>query len=150
MYYAVEEEQGLSWLGLGAGIVAAAVAGTAVARAVNPKADRPTVADELADGLVDHELNAAAKVSMLGVGGAATATGKQDFLEADPYYDMSGIPNNTYKPKEPFLGKIISCKRIVGANATGKQDFLEADPYYDMSGIPNNTYKPKEPFLGKI
>merc|ERR1719183_2535767 len=119
MYYAVEE-QGLSWLGLGAGIVAAAVAGTAVARAVNTKADRSTVADELADGLVDHELNAAAKVSMLGVGGTATATGKQDFLEADPYYDMSGIPLNTYKNKEPFTGKIVSCKRIVGPQATGE------------------------------
>jgi len=33
---------------------------------------------------------------------------------------MSGIPNNTYKPKEPFTGNIVSCKRIVGANATGE------------------------------
>merc|ERR1719183_868344 len=119
MYYAVEE-QGLSWLGLGAGIVAAAVAGTAVARAVNTKADRSTVADELADGLVDHELNAAAKVSMLGVGGAATASGKQDFLEAEPYWDQSTVPVNTYKNKEPFVGTIKSVKRIVGPEATGE------------------------------
>merc|ERR1719440_394943 len=117
MYVAVEEESGMSWLGLGSGILAAAVAGTAIARAANAKPGRPTVADELAEGMVEHELNAAAKVSMLAVEGA---TGKQDFLEADPYYDMSGIPLNTYKNKEPFTSKVISCKRIVGANATGE------------------------------
>jgi ferredoxin--NADP+ reductase len=102
--YVTVEESGsasdMSWLQLGSGMLAAAAAGTAIARAVNAKADR--------------------RVSMLGVGGTATASGKQDFLEADPYYDMSGIPNNTYKPKEPFQGKIVSCKRIVGANATGE------------------------------
>merc|ERR1719194_79006 len=119
MYMSVEEEPGMSWLGLGSGILAAAVAGTAIARATNTESGRPTVADELAEGMVEHELNAAAKVSMLAVEGATTS-GKQDFLEADPYYDMSNIPNNTYKPKEPFMGKIISCKRIVGANATGE------------------------------
>jgi ferredoxin--NADP+ reductase len=118
MYVAVEEESGMSWLGLGSGILAAAVAGTAIARAANAKPGRPTVADELAEGMVEHELNAAAKVSMLAVEGATS--GKQDFLEADPYYDMSNIPLNTFKPKEPFTGKIISCKRIVGPQATGE------------------------------
>merc|ERR1712216_180979 len=34
--------------------------------------------------------------------------------------DTSGMPNNTYKPKEPFTGKIVSCKRIVGPQATGE------------------------------
>merc|ERR1719191_1953750 len=67
-YMSVQEEPGMSWLGLGSGILAAAVAGTAIARAANAKPDdRPTVADELAQGMVDHELNAAAKVSMLAV-----------------------------------------------------------------------------------
>merc|ERR1719316_1350226 len=51
---------------------------------------------------------------------AATADKKQDFLEADPYWDQSTVPNNTFKPKEPFTGKIISCKRIVGPQATGE------------------------------
>jgi len=45
---------------------------------------------------------------------------KQDFLEADPYYDMSNIPVNTYKAKTPFMGKIVSVKRIVGPKATGE------------------------------
>merc|ERR1719313_3143852 len=118
VYMTVEEESGMSWLGVSSGMLAAAVAGTAIARAVNAKSERPTVADELADGLVDHELRAA-KVSMLAVEGA-TATGKQDFLEADPYWDMKNIPNNTFKPKEPFGAKIVSCKRIVGPQATGE------------------------------
>merc|ERR1719324_604265 len=71
----------------------------------------------LAGGLL--AAGAAAKVTMLAVGGEATAT-KQDFLEADPYWDMKDMPNNTYKPKEPFTGKIVSCKRIVGPQATGE------------------------------
>lgn len=45
---------------------------------------------------------------------------KQDFLEADPYYDQSNIPLNTYKNKEPHIGKIVSVKRIVGPDATGE------------------------------
>merc|ERR1719498_1431548 len=118
MYVSAQEESGMSWLGLGSGILAAAVAGTAIARAANAKSGRPTPADELAEGMVDHELRAAAKVSMLAVEGATS--GKQDFLEADPYYDMSSIPLNTYKNKEPFTGKVISCKRIVGPQATGE------------------------------
>merc|ERR1719393_558135 len=118
MYMSVEEEPGMSWLGLGSGILAAAVAGTAIARAANATPSRPTVADELAEGMVDHELRAAAKVSMLAVEGKTS--GNQDFLEASPYSDQSGMPNNTYKPKEPFTGKIVSCKRIVGPKATGE------------------------------
>jgi len=118
VYMSVEEESGMSWLGLGSGILAAAVAGTAIARAANAQSGRATVADELEEALVDHELRAAAKVSMLAV--AAATSGKQDFLEADPYYDMSNIPLNTYKNKEPFTGKVVSCKRIVGPQATGE------------------------------
>ena len=45
---------------------------------------------------------------------------KQDFLEAEPYWDQSTIPVNTYKNKSPFTGKIVSTKRIVGAAATGE------------------------------
>merc|ERR1712216_720726 len=36
---------------------------------------------------------------------------KQDFLEADPYWDQSTVPVNTYKNKSPFVGKIMSVKR---------------------------------------
>jgi len=47
-------------------------------------------------------------------------SGAQDFLEADPYYSIENIPLQTYKAKEPFIGKIVSTKRIVGAQATGE------------------------------
>lgn len=45
---------------------------------------------------------------------------KQDFLEADPYFDQSNIPLNTYKAKDPMIGKVVSVKRIVGPDATGE------------------------------
>jgi len=45
---------------------------------------------------------------------------KQDFLEAKPYYDQSNIPVNTFKAKAPYLGKVVSVKRIVGPKATGE------------------------------
>eukprot|EP00980_Cylindrotheca_fusiformis_P031165 scaffold25921_cov137-Cylindrotheca_fusiformis.AAC.8 len=45
---------------------------------------------------------------------------KQDFLEADPFWDQSSVPVNTYKSKTPFSGKIVSTKRIVGPRATGE------------------------------
>ena len=45
---------------------------------------------------------------------------KQDFLEASPYWDQSNVPVNVYKNKDPFKGKVISTKRIVGPQATGE------------------------------
>ena len=51
--------------------------------------------------------------------GAAEKWDKQDFLEAEPYYDQSTVPVNVYKSK-PFIGKVVSVKRIVGPAATGE------------------------------
>lgn len=45
---------------------------------------------------------------------------KQNFLEANPYWDQSSVPINVYKNKEPFMGKVVSTKRIVGPNAPGE------------------------------
>ena len=45
---------------------------------------------------------------------ASAKAGKQDFLEASPYWDQSTVPVNTYKNKSPFTSKVISVKRIVG------------------------------------
>ncbi|KAG7338496.1 ferredoxin-NADP+ reductase [Nitzschia inconspicua] len=45
---------------------------------------------------------------------------KQNFLEANPYWDQSAVPVNTYKNKAPFTGKVVSTKRIVGPKATGE------------------------------
>jgi ferredoxin--NADP+ reductase len=51
---------------------------------------------------------------------APAGAAKQDFLEADPYFDQSNIPVNTYKNKAPFTAKVVSVKRIVGPEATGE------------------------------
>jgi ferredoxin--NADP+ reductase len=59
---------------------------------------------------------AAGAVGMKVLGGG----GKQDFLEASPYWDQSEVPVNTYKNKAPFTGKVVSTKRIVGPKATGE------------------------------
>ena len=70
-------------------------------------------------------------------GDAAPAGGKkQDFLEAEPYWDQSTVPVNTYKNKAPFVAKVISVKRIVGPEATGETCDIVMDhqgkmPYWE-------------------
>lgn len=61
---------------------------------------------------------------------------EQNFLEADPYWDQSAVPVNTYKNKAPFTGKVVSTKRIVGPKATGETCHIVIDhggkfPYWE-------------------
>lgn len=61
---------------------------------------------------------------------------KQDFLEASPFWDQTGIPLNTFKNKSPFTSKVVSCKRIVGPEATGETCHIIFDhggkmPYWE-------------------
>jgi ferredoxin--NADP+ reductase len=61
---------------------------------------------------------------------------KQNFLEATPYWNQASVPVNVYKNKEPFIGKIVSTKRIVGAKATGETCHIIIDhkskfPYWE-------------------
>jgi len=61
---------------------------------------------------------------------------KQNFLEADPYWDQSVVPVNVYKNKAPFTGKVVSTKRIVGPKATGETCHIVVDhkgdfPYWE-------------------
>ena len=61
---------------------------------------------------------------------------KQDFLEADPYWDQSTVPVNVHKNKAPFTGKVVSTKRIVGPKATGETCHIVIDhkgkfPYWE-------------------
>lgn len=44
----------------------------------------------------------------------------QDFLEADPYHDTSQMPLGTFKAQEPHIGRIVSVKRIAGAQVLGE------------------------------
>jgi len=81
-------------------------------------------------------------------------SGKQDFLEASPYYDQTNIPINTFKAKTPFTGKVVSVKRIVGPKATGETCDIVIDtaggiPYWEGQsfgvvppGISPKTGKP--------
>eukprot|EP00566_Odontella_aurita_P000873 CAMPEP_0113569660 /NCGR_PEP_ID=MMETSP0015_2-20120614/24537_1 /TAXON_ID=2838 /ORGANISM="Odontella" /LENGTH=93 /DNA_ID=CAMNT_0000472355 /DNA_START=152 /DNA_END=429 /DNA_ORIENTATION=+ /assembly_acc=CAM_ASM_000160 len=70
-------------------------------------------------------------------GPAFTAlSAKQDFLEAEPYFDQSTVPVNVYKNKAPFTGKVVSTKRIVGPKATGETCHIIIDhdgdfPYWE-------------------
>jgi ferredoxin--NADP+ reductase len=66
----------------------------------------------------------------------AKGSGKQDFLEAKPYWDQSVVPVNTFKNKAPFTGKVVSTKRIVGPKATGETCHIVIDhsgkfPYWE-------------------
>ena len=63
---------------------------------------------------------AASGAAASGAVGSDSGSARLDFLEASPYYDTSKVPLNTYKAKEPFVGKINSVKRIVGPKATGE------------------------------
>ena len=70
------------------------------------------------------------------MGVAPGAEGELNFLEASPYWDQSNIPLQTFKAKEPLVGKIISVKRIVGAQATGETcdviiDHFGKMPYWE-------------------
>jgi len=67
---------------------------------------------------------------------APAASKKQDFLEAEPYWDQSTVPINTYKNKSPFIAKVVSVKRIVGPDATGETCDIVMDhqgkmPYWE-------------------
>merc|ERR1719252_302797 len=67
---------------------------------------------------------------------APAAGGKQDFLEADPYWDQSTVPVNTFKNKAPKIAKVVSVKRIVGPDATGETCDIVIDhggnmPYWE-------------------
>jgi len=63
---------------------------------------------------------------------APAASAAQDFLEASPYWDQSTVPVNTYKNKAPYLGKVISTKRIVGPAATGETCDIVIDTKGDV------------------
>ena len=65
-----------------------------------------------------------------------TSKSKQDFLEAEPYWDQSTVPVNVWKNKAPFTGKVVSTKRIVGPKATGETCHIVIDhegnfPYWE-------------------
>merc|ERR1740138_542515 len=71
---------------------------------------------------------------------SASKESKQDFLEFDPYYDMSEMPNNVFSPKSPFEAKIQSVKKIVGEGATGETYDIVIDHGGDMPYVEGQSY----------
>jgi ferredoxin--NADP+ reductase len=61
-------------------------------------------------------------------------------LEFEPYYDQSKLPLQTFKAKEPHMGKIVSVKRIVGAQATGETCNVVIDHAGKMPYIEGQSY----------
>merc|ERR1711998_297093 len=62
--------------------------------------------------------------------------GDLDFLEAKPYWDQSKVEVNIAKQKNPLIGKIVSCARMVGPNAPGETCNIVIDhqgklPYWE-------------------
>ena len=80
-------------------------------------------------------------------------------LEAEPYYDQSNIPMQTYKAKEPYVGKVVSVKRIVGAQATGETCDIVIDhkgkmPYWEGQSYgvipPGINPKNNKPYTNRL
>ncbi|CAB1101472.1 unnamed protein product [Ectocarpus sp. CCAP 1310/34] len=108
--------------------------------------EEPWFAEAVADNLAD--------VAQLSSVSDRGLSGKLDFLEADPYYDQSNIPVNTYKAKDPMIGKVVSVKRIVGPEATGETCDVVINhggkmPYWEGQSYgvipPGNNWKTGKP-----
>ncbi len=92
------------------------------------KAKEVAVVVETADN-TQKLLAAGAGVIAAGAAVLKLASGEkaQDFLEATPYWDQANVPVNVYKNKSPFIGKVVSTKRIVGPKATGETCHIVID-----------------------
>jgi len=71
---------------------------------------------------------------------APESSSKQDFLEFSPYYDKKTMPNNLFKPKDPFTATIRSTKKIVGEGATGETFDIVIDHGGDMPYVEGQSY----------
>eukprot|EP00563_Minutocellus_polymorphus_P001037 CAMPEP_0181038902 /NCGR_PEP_ID=MMETSP1070-20121207/10177_1 /TAXON_ID=265543 /ORGANISM="Minutocellus polymorphus, Strain NH13" /LENGTH=420 /DNA_ID=CAMNT_0023116705 /DNA_START=24 /DNA_END=1286 /DNA_ORIENTATION=+ len=120
-----------------AGAVGAVALATA---AVPPAAMAAKKVAEVVEVVDNTKTIVTAGAAAVVAGGAVVAlkggSGKQDFLEADPYWDQSTVPVNVYKNKAPFTGKVVSTKRIVGPKATGETCHIVIDhkgdfPYWE-------------------
>jgi ferredoxin--NADP+ reductase len=82
-----------------------------------------------------------------------------DFLEANPYYDQSTIPLQTFKAAAPHIGKVVSVKRIVGPNAVGETCDIVIDhggkmPYWEGQSYgvvpPGTNPKNGKPYTNRL
>lgn len=119
--------------------VALTSAGTAPAAFAAKKVAEVAEAVEVVDNTRKIVQAGVGLAAVVGVGSIMKGKGsapKQDFLEAEPFWDQSTVPTNTYKNKSPFTGKVVSTKRIVGPKATGETCHIIIDhegkfPYWE-------------------
>jgi len=100
--------------------------------ALKMASDEPWFASAVATNVID-------KATLDSVYNKAVNRG-QDFLEFNPYYDMSSMPLNTYKNKEPYIGKVVSVKKIVGPQATGETCHIIIDHQGKMPFVEGQSY----------
>eukprot|EP01084_Bolivina_argentea_P036764 67980_1 len=68
-------------------------------------------------------------------------------LEVDPWFDTSKAPQNTYRPKDPYIGTVVSVTQLTGPKATGEVHQVTVSmegkmPYWEgqsLSVIPPGT-----------
>jgi len=95
---------------------------------------------------VQHVLARRADVSMSATTDMAKdqsvtlAATEQDFLEFEPYHDKATMPNNVFKPKDPFTGSIKSVKKITKPGATGETYDIVIDHGGEMPYIEGQSY----------
>jgi ferredoxin--NADP+ reductase len=65
---------------------------------------------------------------------------KENFLEFEPYYDKKKMPDNLFKPKNPFEATIVSVERMVGPKATGETMNIVINHGGDMPYIEGQSY----------
>ena len=80
-------------------------------------------------------------------------------MEAEPYWDQSAIPLQTFKAKEPHIGRVVSVERIVGTGATGEICHIVIDhmgkiPYWEGQSYgvipPGINPKNGKPFTNRL
>jgi len=105
-------------------------------------------------------LNAAfSKATGAPVASAEGSEATLNFLEANPYFDQSNIPLQTFKATAPHIGKIVSVKRVVGPNAVGETCDIIIDhggkmPYWEGQSYgvipPGTNPKNGKPFTNRL
>jgi len=132
MFYAAAVVASILALSTGSADAFQGRTGRIVSRAVRMSVEDPWFPSSLTSNVVTLEA--------LGSVYSKATSKAQDFLEADPYYDTSNIPLQLFKAKEPHIGKIISVKRIVGAQATGETCDIIIDHFGKMPYWEGQSY----------
>jgi ferredoxin--NADP+ reductase len=64
------------------------------------------------------------------------AAAAMNSLEVEPFWDTSRAPQNTFRPSQPYIGRVLGVHRLTGPNATGEVCHVTIDhggmmPYWE-------------------